>query len=49
VLNTGVDIYTVISGSGTWDFEQRRNSEVSFNFKVEKLKVSNNLLQSAFL
>jgi hypothetical protein len=37
-------IYTIIYGSGNWDFEERRNSKVSFNFKVEKLEISNNLL-----
>jgi len=42
-------IYTVINGSGKWDFEERRNSEVTFNIKVENLEVINNLLQSQFL
>jgi len=42
-------IYTVINVSGKLDFEERRNRELSFNFKVEKLEVNNNLLESLFL
>jgi hypothetical protein len=42
-------IYTIINGPGKWDFEETRISEVSFNFKVDKLEISKNLLQSLFL